>query len=44
MSKIVTATVDNVVEMDIAANMPQEQVVEAVAIATTVTEDGAGGT
>ncbi|XP_068237998.1 protein unc-79 homolog isoform X5 [Palaemon carinicauda] len=39
MPQIVTATVETVGELDIAANMPQEHVVKAVARAVTLTEE-----
>ncbi|XP_042883659.1 protein unc-79 homolog isoform X4 [Penaeus japonicus] len=39
MPQIVTATVETVGELDIAANIPQEHVVKAVARAVTLTEE-----
>ncbi|KAK3873352.1 hypothetical protein Pcinc_021639 [Petrolisthes cinctipes] len=39
MPQIVTATVETVGELDVAANMPQEHVVKAVATAVTLTEE-----
>lgn len=40
--QIVTATVETVGELDVAANMPEEHVVKAVATAVTLTEEDVG--